>query len=112
MSPWLKSLHSYGIYLVFHTFNSETEEILVELSSLLGPSHAAELLNECRDLAPVEVSNSETASYSHVLLEWIRNWDQETRHRVLLERMLDRKGRFYCRWLSNNWRFIWIQPSV
>ncbi len=80
------------------------EESLVDLSSLLGPSHASELLSQCRDLAPVEVSNSETASYSHVILEWVRSWDQETRHRILLERMLDRKGRFSCggwQWLSD-----------
>ena len=59
---------------------------------LLGSSKADEILTHCKDISRVEVSNSETASYCHVLLDWIQNWDQETRDRVLLERMLQRKG--------------------
>ncbi len=70
-------------------------ENLVNLSTCLGVSNADELVMQCQDISKVDVSNSETASYSHVLLDWVKNWDQETRDRVLLERMLQRRGQ--CR---------------
>ena len=58
----------------------------------------------------MEVSNSETASYCHVLLDWIQNWDQETRDRVLLERMLQRKGNSV--YFMRNWHITTLKLLI
>eukprot|EP00057_Strongylocentrotus_purpuratus_P015767 XP_011670241.1 PREDICTED: spatacsin [Strongylocentrotus purpuratus] len=40
-----------------------------------------------------EPANCENFNYGHVVLEWVRSWKQETRDRILLERLLASKSK-------------------
>nr|XP_054756524.1 spatacsin-like [Lytechinus pictus] len=40
-----------------------------------------------------EPANCENFNYGHVVLEWVRSWNQETRDRILLERLLASKNK-------------------
>lgn len=52
------------------------------------------VLELCGDLVPMDAMNSETAVYSHVVLEWVRDWDSETRQSILLEPLMRKVGEF------------------
>ncbi|CAH1796496.1 unnamed protein product, partial [Owenia fusiformis] len=43
------------------------------------------------DLVESDLANSQTSYYSHMLLEWLRGWDDATRQSVLIERLLNTK---------------------
>ncbi|XP_078689529.1 spatacsin-like isoform X2 [Branchiostoma floridae x Branchiostoma belcheri] len=43
---------------------------------------------QCEEIGGAGPMNCENSSYAHLVLEWVRHWDQQTRERVLLERML------------------------
>ena len=55
-------------------------------------SQGAALQQKCGEIAPVDLTNSETASYVHLLFEWVRQWDRMTRHAVVLEQGFYRTG--------------------
>ena len=65
----------------------QSSNFLVEL---LGEN---ELTLDCGEVAPTDMVNTETSSYSQILLEWVRDWDKDTQQRILLEHMLHRKGK-------------------
>ncbi|XP_070543106.1 spatacsin-like isoform X2 [Ptychodera flava] len=39
------------------------------------------------DLEPSDPMNYDSDGYSHVILEWVRTWDEETKQRILLDRV-------------------------
>ena len=78
-----------------------------------GPASAEappgeKLGDQCGEIAETETTGGDersrsgaTVGYAHVLLEWTRRWDAETRARVLLDAALyggdtGERRRYYC----------------
>ncbi|XP_066273752.1 spatacsin-like isoform X2 [Branchiostoma lanceolatum] len=59
-----------------------SQDLTVQASEFLS------LHLQCEEIGGAGPMNCENSSYAHLVLEWVRHWDQQTRERVLLERML------------------------
>ena len=62
--------------------------VMVDASCTKG----AALQQICGEIAPVDMTNSETTSYIHLLLEWVTKWDMDTQQCIVLEQGFNRKG--------------------
>eukprot|EP00058_Branchiostoma_floridae_P024300 XP_002609790.1 hypothetical protein BRAFLDRAFT_78622 [Branchiostoma floridae] len=92
-------------------------------------AQASEFLSlhlQCDEIGGAGPMNCENSSYAHLVLEWVRHWDQQTRERVLLDRMLamDKKEENVSKNISceSTWAYLtshhmwnsllqWIQAS-
>ena len=45
------------------------------------------------ELVSCEAPNCENFNYAHVILDWVTHWDQETRERILIEKLLSAKNK-------------------
>ncbi|XP_078607878.1 spatacsin-like isoform X2 [Branchiostoma floridae x Branchiostoma japonicum] len=97
-----------------------SQDLTVQASEFLS------LHLQCDEIGGAGPMNCENSSYAHLVLEWVRHWDQQTRERVLLERMLamDRKEENVSKNISceSTWAYLtshhmwnsllqWIQAS-
>lgn len=64
----------------------------MNLEAHLGESEGPALMAECGDFFTGDAVNTETANYSCMLLEWVRNWSSNTRSATLLQQLINRKG--------------------
>ncbi|ELT89138.1 hypothetical protein CAPTEDRAFT_221770 [Capitella teleta] len=87
----LEAVYSCASFEMAKSLRTESRskkwEDSVDLCALM-PAPKSTITDECGELYPVEVSNSETAAYSDVLLNWVAHWDADTRSRVIADQVL------------------------
>ena len=88
----------FSLNLFFHS----DWETRTDLSVTLSSSQNFDMKSHLGDIAHVDVVNSETAYYAHVLLDWVRRWDVDTRNRILLDPVMCKKGERLCGILDIN----------
>jgi hypothetical protein len=79
---WLSNFYFNNVVCSFSDW-----EAVVDLKSCIN-APPSQLTKNCGDILPVEITNSETSSYSDVLLNWVMHWNPKTRSRIIADQVL------------------------
>ena len=71
---------------------SDWEGKLCLKNNIRESSYDFDIQKHCGDISALDAANSETASHSHLLLDWIRHFTEEHNMGILLDQLLRRKG--------------------
>nr|XP_006811671.1 PREDICTED: spatacsin-like [Saccoglossus kowalevskii] len=97
----LESLYTCRSYDKAKSIAEETKkhywENIIRLSRIptMQAKSVMSSLMKTGDIMPPDDMNAESGNYSHIVLEWVRDWDEETRQRILLDRMFNNTDRSF-----------------